>query len=95
MTYETRWTQLIFIEHSIKKQQNTHSSQVHMEHSPGQITSLDKNLGLVQCEKIAIKFFFFKPQLYKTRNQPQEKESTKKKKKMETKKNINKKQINK
>ena len=23
-----------YIEHSIQKQQNTHSSQVHMEHSP-------------------------------------------------------------
>ena len=29
---------LIFIGHSIRKQQNTLSSQVHMEHSPGSIT---------------------------------------------------------
>ena len=27
--------ELIFIQHSIQKQQNTHSSQVHMEHSLG------------------------------------------------------------
>ena len=26
---------LVYIEHSIQKQQNTHSFQVHMEHSPG------------------------------------------------------------
>ena len=26
---------LIFIEHSVRKQQNTHFFQVHMEHSPG------------------------------------------------------------
>ena len=33
------WMDLIFVEHSIQKQQNTHFSQVHMEHSPGLATS--------------------------------------------------------
>ena len=38
MTHQTRWTQLIFKKHSIQKEQNTLSFQVHMEHSAGQIT---------------------------------------------------------
>jgi len=33
------WMDLIFVEHSVQKQQNTRSSQVHMEHSPGLTTS--------------------------------------------------------
>ena len=35
----TDQTDLIFIEHSTQKSQNTLSSQVHTEHSPGEITS--------------------------------------------------------
>ena len=30
----TRWTSQIYSEHSVPKQQNTHSSLLHMEHSP-------------------------------------------------------------
>ena len=38
---------IVFIGHSIQKQQNTLSSQVLMEHSPGQIISWVTNQALV------------------------------------------------
>ena len=40
-------TDVTDIRHSIQKQQNTLSSQVHVEHSPGQITSWVTNQALV------------------------------------------------
>ena len=43
---------LIFIGHSIQKQQITLSSQVHMEHSPGQITSWVTNQASVNLRKL-------------------------------------------
>ena len=43
---------LIFIGHSIQKQQNTLSSQVHMEHPPGQILSWVTNQALVNLRKL-------------------------------------------
>ena len=43
---------LIFIGHSIQKQQNTHSSQVHMEHSLRFITSWATNQALVNFRKL-------------------------------------------
>ena len=42
----------ICVEHSIRKQQNTHSSQVHMEHSPGQIISWATNQASVNLRKL-------------------------------------------
>ena len=36
---------LIYTEQSIQKHQNTHSSQIHMEHSPGYVT-LDHHMSL-------------------------------------------------
>ena len=43
---------LMFIGHSIRKQQNTLSSQVHMEHSPGQITSWVSKQASVNVRKL-------------------------------------------
>ena len=43
---------LIFIGHSIQKQQNTHSSQVLMEHSPGYIISWVTNQAFVNLRKL-------------------------------------------
>ena len=42
MIHQTRWASLIFIGHSIQKQQNTLSFQVLMEHFPGYKSSLGK-----------------------------------------------------
>ena len=42
----------IFIGHSIQKQQNTHSSQVHMEHSLGLITFWATNPTSVTLRKL-------------------------------------------
>ena len=47
----TRCTSLIFIGHSIQKQQNTLSSQLLMEHSPGQIITWVTNQALVNLRK--------------------------------------------
>ena len=42
----------IYIEHSIPKQLSTHSFQVHMEHSPGQITSWVTHQASVHLRKM-------------------------------------------
>ena len=36
MIHQMRWISLISLGHSIQMQKNTPSSQLHMEHSPGQ-----------------------------------------------------------
>ena len=45
---------LLFIEHSTQKWQNTLSSQVHMEHSPGQITSWVTNQAPENLRKLKL-----------------------------------------
>ena len=42
---------IVFIGHPIQKQQNTHSSQVHMEHSLGLITLWATNQAMVNLRK--------------------------------------------
>ena len=47
-----RWISLISSGHSIPSQKNTPSSQVHMEHSPGQTTSWVTNQTSVNLNSI-------------------------------------------
>ena len=54
MTREVRWTKLIFIKYFTQKQQNTHSFQVHMEHSPGKDHILGHKARLGKVKKIDI-----------------------------------------
>ena len=48
-----RWISLISSGHSIQMQKNTPSSQVHMEHSPGQTTSWVTNQTSVKTEIVS------------------------------------------
>ena len=64
---------LIFIGHSIPKQQNTHYSQVYMEYSLGEITFWATNQALVTLRKLKSYQASFQPQRYMTGNQQQEK----------------------
>ena len=48
-----RWILLIFSGHSIQIQSNTLSSQVHMEHSPGEMTSWVTNQTSVKTEIVS------------------------------------------
>ena len=48
-----RWILLISSGHSIQMQKNTPSSQVHMEHSPGQTTSWVTNQTSVKTEIVS------------------------------------------
>ena len=52
MIHQTRQASLIFIGQSIQKQQNTLSSQVLMEHSPGKIISWVTNQVSVNLRKL-------------------------------------------
>ena len=54
MTHEVRWTKLIFIKYFTQKQQNTHSFQVHLEHSPGKDHILGHKARLGKVKKIDI-----------------------------------------
>ena len=47
-----RWISLISSGHSIQMQKSTHSSQVHMEHSPGETTSWVTNQTSVNLRKL-------------------------------------------
>ena len=49
-----RWISSISSGHSIQMQKNTPSSQVHMEHSPGQTKILGHKLNLSKLKKIEI-----------------------------------------
>ena len=55
------------------KQQNTLSSQVLMEHSPGEIISWVTNQALVNLRQLNRIKYLFRPQRYETRYQLQEK----------------------
>ena len=52
-----RWISLISSRHSIQMQKNTHSFQVHMEHSPGQTTSWITNQTSVNLRKLKSSLF--------------------------------------
>ena len=69
------WTQLIISQHPTQKQQTPHSSQVHMEHSPGLTTCWATKQALVNRWNY-IKHLFWS-QCYAIRNKLQEKNSKK------------------
>ena len=49
-----RWISLMSLGHPIQMQKNTPSSQVHMEHSPGQTTSCFTNQASVNLRKLKL-----------------------------------------
>lgn len=63
---------LTFTEHSIPKQQNAHSSQVHVEHSPGQIICGTTKQVLIHLRKPKSYQAYFPTAMYEARNQSQE-----------------------
>ena len=67
------WISLISSEHSIQVQKNTLSSQMHMEHSPGQTTSWVINQTSVDLRKLKSLSSTFSTQHYETRYQLQDK----------------------
>ena len=68
-----RWVSLISSGHSIQMQKNTPSSEVHMEHSPGQTTPCVSNQALVNLRKWKLYQASSRPEYYETRHQLQEK----------------------
>ena len=72
-TYYVTCTKQIYREHSIPKQQNTHSFQVHMEHSPGPITCRPENKISVHVRKLKLYWALFQIQCYEIRYQQQAK----------------------
>ena len=67
----------IYIKHSIEKQQNTHSFQVHMEHCLGQITCQANKTSLNTFTKTRIISSIFSDHSAETRSQLQEKTAKK------------------
>ena len=69
---------LIFIEHSIQKQ-NTHSSQVHMEHSSKLITYWVTKQSMVNLRRLKSYQVSYQLQCYQIRNQSQKEKKNGKK----------------
>ena len=71
------WISVISSGHPIQIQKNITSSQVNMEHSPGQITSWVKNRTSVNLRKLkSLQASFLTTTLYETRYQLQGKKVT-------------------
>ena len=71
-----RWVSLISSGHSIKMQKNTPSSDVHVEHSPGQTTPWVSNQALVNLRKWNLYQASSRPEYYEIRHQLQEEKKT-------------------
>ena len=72
MTHWTRWTSEIYAQHSIAKQQNTHSSLVHKEHSPEEIISWSQIRSQPVPKDWDHSLHIFRPQCFETGTQSQE-----------------------
>ena len=86
-----RWISLISSGHSIQMQKNTPSSQVHMEHSPGQTKILGHKLNLSKLKKIEIiSSIFSDDNAVRLDMLPKKKKKCKKHKQLETKQHVSK-----
>ena len=72
MTHWTRWTSQIYTEHSTLKQQNTHSSRMHMELSPEQTTYWATNQDTTNTKRLRGFPVFSRNTMLETGTQPQE-----------------------